>query len=152
MDTLPWEGFRLQPIKTTSDIIAEDFCAWWRNLPSDMKKGKARAWICYRKARTKATAGDLEDGIKAYIRHKPQWQHFAHASTWLNQERWTDEHPGAKSDDVREEYRNWLDACAHSPKCSHPNVCQHLKDVEKYRSRKGGPLQEVIGQTRFDRE
>jgi hypothetical protein len=123
----------------------DDFCGWWRNLPTDMKKGKALAWKSYQKARRRATAGEISDGTERYIRHKPQWQHFAHASTFLNQERWTDEYAGCAQDDIRKKYRNWLETCPHTPKCGHPTSCQILKDVAAYKVSKGLDNSGVVG-------
>jgi hypothetical protein len=69
-----------------------DFTEWWRNYPS--KVGKLAAQKAYRAARVKhrASAQDLLSGLAAYIVHKPEWQAWAHPTTWLHQGRWADDY------------------------------------------------------------
>ncbi len=71
-----------------------DFDAFWAAYPAKVGKGAAR------KAFAKAIKlTDLETmlaAIATYKARKPDWQNFAHPSTWLNQERWDDEWPEPK--------------------------------------------------------
>ena len=68
---------------------ATDFEAFWAVYPRKLAKSAARkAWD---RARKKTPAAAILDGLKRYIRTKPAWQSYAHAATWLNGERWTDD-------------------------------------------------------------
>jgi hypothetical protein len=82
------EGARQQPM--SNDDLARDFAAWWASYPS--KKGKLAAEKAYRQARVKhrASAQDLLSGLAAYVQHKPDWQGWAHPTSWLHQGRWAD--------------------------------------------------------------
>lgn len=84
------------PQSEPSDIKAnaeEDFEAWWKLYPRKASKGSARK--AYRTARKKVSAEILSDGVSrfaAQVRANGTEQQFiAHASTWLNGERWLDE-------------------------------------------------------------
>jgi hypothetical protein len=74
------------------DQLARDFAEWWSQYPH--KVAKIAAEKAYRTARVKrrATAQDLLSGLAAYIAHKPDWQHYANAATWLNAGRWQDDY------------------------------------------------------------
>ena len=69
----------------------DEFEAWWKPLPSDMKRDKGHARNAYRKARKKATTAVLVAGIESYKSTKPAEIAFCYAATWLNGERWLDE-------------------------------------------------------------
>jgi hypothetical protein len=68
---------------------AHEFLHWWQLYPN--KVGKPVAEKSYRAARTKASAEQLLEGLRLYIREKPPDRSYCNPATWLNQERWTDE-------------------------------------------------------------
>ena len=75
----------------------KDFEEWWEEVPKKVGKGGAR--VAYKAAMRKANAFLLYAGIKAYaksVKGKDP-QYIAHPKTWLNQERWLDEHGNAGS-------------------------------------------------------
>ena len=63
---------------------------FWPAYP--LKKAKPKAEAAFRQARKKTTLEAIMAGLQAYIEKKPTDIAYAHASTWLNQERWTDEY------------------------------------------------------------
>jgi hypothetical protein len=77
-------------------LSADKFDAFWQLYPRKVaKKAAARAWA-------KLSAQERIAAIQAIPEHAAQWQaqsredwQIPHASTWLNDERWTDEF-GAK--------------------------------------------------------
>lgn len=77
--------------KKTKDISTnkafEDF---WSTYPRKQGKGVAR--IAYQKALAKTSIAELQDAIERYATdpNLPEEQFIPHASTWLNQERWSD--------------------------------------------------------------
>ena len=83
--------------------VSEDqaFDAFWADvIRKEPSRAKAReAWD---KARGKATAAAIIDGLRRWV---PVWEQFEdatkipHATTWLNQERWTVEHPAAPGEE-----------------------------------------------------
>ena len=75
---------------TIKAIEIEFLDTFWPRYPAKVKKPRAQQ--CFIKARSKAELQEIMDGLEAYIRHKPADRAWAHASTWLNDERWADEH------------------------------------------------------------
>lgn len=67
-----------------------EFNEFWKCYPH--RVAKLAAMKAYEKARKQATAAQLLDGIAAYRRHKPAWQAWAYASSWLNAGRWLDDY------------------------------------------------------------
>lgn len=68
----------------------DDFQEFWRHYPHRIGKLKAR--VAYDKLRRGGvTQSELLDGIQQYLDTKPDWQAWAHPTTWLNQGRWLDE-------------------------------------------------------------
>lgn len=67
----------------------KDLEVFWAAYP--LKTAKAAARKSFAKAITKTTLENLLAGVKRYAETKPEWQDWAHAATWLNAERWTDE-------------------------------------------------------------
>jgi len=55
------------------------------------KVAKPAALKAFEKARKKASLREILDGLARYKKNKPPDISWAHPSTWLNQERWTDE-------------------------------------------------------------
>ena len=84
----------LQPSKRASAAADDaEFETWWKAYPRKTAKGNAKA--PYKTARKKASAEVLLDAVAAYAKSMagkdPKF--IAHASTWLNGERWLDEAP-----------------------------------------------------------
>ncbi|RWE03854.1 helix-turn-helix domain-containing protein [Mesorhizobium sp.] len=65
------------------------FETWWKLYPEKVGKGAARK--AFERALRKTTVESLVAGVQRYIATKPADRAWCHASTWLNQERWTDE-------------------------------------------------------------
>lgn len=89
-----------------SKILAAEFSDFWLRYPIHI--GRLAALKAFAKARKLADVADILAGIDRYIAHKPAWQAFAHASSWLNAGRWADEFV---------EKRQWPRECPHDPKC-----------------------------------
>ncbi len=62
---------------------------FWLAYPNRVKKKDAKT--AYSKARKKATADEIINGLETYKRTKPEWQVWAHPTSWLNAERWNDQ-------------------------------------------------------------
>lgn len=65
------------------------FEIFWGAYPR--KVAKAAAFHEFKKAMAKTTLDVLLKAIESYKKHKPDYCDWAHARTWLHQERWTDE-------------------------------------------------------------
>ena len=76
-----------------------EFNDFWNVYPRKIAKGAARK--AYEKALKLTSHESLMTGVKNYVAHleklKPEKRFVCHASTWLNQERWTDEYEAPKS-------------------------------------------------------
>ena len=66
------------------------FDEFWAAYPN--KKAKLAARKAYDKALKHATHEEIMAGIAPYMDNKPNWQDFAHPTTFLNQGRWLDEY------------------------------------------------------------
>lgn len=108
-----------------SKRLAEDFAAFWLEYP--IHEGRLAALKAYTKARKHAAAADILSGIARYIAHKPAWKAFAHASSWLNGERWNDEFS---------ERRQTPRTCPHTPPCEEgPNWrCHQRTEMDRFRN------------------
>lgn len=70
--------------------MPDRFDEFWAIYPLRVGKGSARkAWA---KAIKRAEFEAIKAGVVNYIAHKPAWQNWAHAATWLNGERWLDQY------------------------------------------------------------
>jgi hypothetical protein len=91
-------------IKSTLDEpLFEDF---WGVYPRKIGKGAARK--AYRNALKRACEAEILAGAKAYAASKPDPKYTAHATTWLNADRWLDEperKPGATVVGFRKEFK-----------------------------------------------
>lgn len=66
--------------------LREEFDAFWAGYPR--KRGdKARAFICYYRARRHASFATIMEGVRTY-RWSPTMEYRPHPATWLNQKRW----------------------------------------------------------------
>lgn len=108
-----------------SKTLAGEFADFWLAYP--IHEGRLAALKAYAKARKRAAAADILSGIARYIANKPAWKAFAHASSWLNGERWTDEFV---------ERRQRPRVCPHDPPCPNgPNwQCQQRTQLEAFKS------------------
>src|SRR6056297_3110288 len=117
-------------------VIEPTLNSWeefWRLYPRG--EGKAQAREAYKKALRKVTHDYLLDRLKAYIAHNKKHDiKFAHATTWLNQERWEDEYDAPsgsvwdteywekrerEDQERRREYEEMAKNAAPPPKCKH---------------------------------
>jgi hypothetical protein len=78
---------KAKSIKSLSDQHL--FECFWTVYPRKVGKGAARK--AYRNALKRASHAEIMAGAKAYAASKPDPQFTAHASTWLNADRWLDE-------------------------------------------------------------
>lgn len=67
----------------------DEFDKFWSQWP--LKVAKAAAFRAFQRARKVAPVETIMDGLKKYTASKPEWQAWAHASTWLNGRRWEDQ-------------------------------------------------------------
>jgi hypothetical protein len=75
----------------SAKLLSEEplFEGFWAVYPKKVGKGAARK--AYRNALKRASHVEILAGAKAYAASKPDPQYTAHASTWLNADRWLDE-------------------------------------------------------------
>lgn len=66
-----------------------EFYRFWQAYPRKVAKTAARRE--FDKAILKTDIESILNGVEAYKRNKPDYQDWAHARTWLYNERWTDE-------------------------------------------------------------
>lgn len=92
--------------------ITDDFNLFWRTFPK--RVGKLDAQRAYEKARKRATAAEIYDGIAVYVATKPDYADWCHPATWLNKGRWMDEAPAVK--------RVFDRRCPHTPPCENPGT------------------------------
>jgi hypothetical protein len=88
---------------TTDEPLFEGF---WAAYPR--KVGKGAALKAYRHALKRASHAEIAAGAKRYAASKPDPQYTAHASTWLNADRWLDEpdrKPGASVVGFHKEFK-----------------------------------------------
>lgn len=69
--------------------MTSTFDDFWRAYPRRVAKGAARK--AFDKAIKKTDIETILKAVEAYKVCKPDYQDWAHPSTWLNQERWEDE-------------------------------------------------------------
>lgn len=78
--------------KPKSDFPADAFEAhFWPLYPRKIGKGAARKTFDRIRLSGKVPWLDLMDGLRRFARDPPDPRYTPHASTWLNDERWTDE-------------------------------------------------------------
>lgn len=65
------------------------FDQFWQAYPRRVSKGRARK--AFDKALRKTDLQAILDGVEKYKLCKPDYADWAHAATWLNDERWDDE-------------------------------------------------------------
>lgn len=84
-----------EPIVEASRV-PDDFDIFWTLCPRKVGKGKAREAFV-KALREGADSEDIIDGMKAYRQHlrdhpPEDIKYVPHPTTWLNQERWADNH------------------------------------------------------------
>ncbi len=97
---------RGKPISGTAD---RDFDAFWLAFPRRIGKGAARrAWA---KASILATIPEIMAGVERYasVCKTKEKEFICHPSTWLNQERWTDEYSNENKDLRNPPKRTWAE-------------------------------------------
>lgn len=87
-----------RPLQRTSNAVTKrerqddenpDFATFWATYPR--REGKGAARNAYRKALQNSTVEELQTAVERYANDPNRDPAYtAHASTWLNQERWTD--------------------------------------------------------------
>lgn len=87
------------------------FETFWQAYPH--RVGKLAAQKAHAKALRSATPGDILAGVQRYVRTKPDWQTWAHPTSWLNAGRWMDQ-IGA---DPARTAGGLLRECPHQPPC-----------------------------------
>lgn len=81
-----------EPKGIDKEMRAREFATWWKEYPNK-SSGPSSAEKSYMKARKRGVSADtLMDGLQRYKAAKPDWQKWAHATTWLNQARWEAEY------------------------------------------------------------
>jgi hypothetical protein len=97
-----------------------EFDTFWAAYPR--KTAKFDAMKAYAKARTLASAEEINDGVARYIKGKPEYADWCHPATFLNKGRWMDEWdaPAVKVYDPN--------YCQHEPSCH--NRVWHAAKVE----------------------
>lgn len=65
------------------------FDAFWGAFP--LKVGKLAARKSFQKAIRQTDIETILAAVEKYKRCKPDWQHFCHPTSWLNQGRWEDD-------------------------------------------------------------
>ncbi|TGU93476.1 helix-turn-helix domain-containing protein [Mesorhizobium sp. M00.F.Ca.ET.151.01.1.1] len=83
---------------------ASAFESWWMLYPE--KVGRGAASKAFDRALRKTSLEALIAGVQRYITSKPADRAWCHPSTWLNQERWTDE-PTAAMTTAQKTLGNW---------------------------------------------
>ncbi len=126
--------------KRASDALFQDF---WQAYPKKVARVAAvKAWGSIR-----PTEALLQTILAALEWQREEWddlKYAPHPSTYLNQQRWTDEPTGGKVEKpnqtkafehwqkkVAGELKPWL--CPHLDVCAHQSMCQHkLAMPQKY--------------------
>lgn len=67
----------------------KEFDEFWRAFP--IKVGKQAARKSFKKAIRQTDIQTILAAVEKYKRCKPDWQHFCHPTSWLNQGRWEDD-------------------------------------------------------------
>lgn len=97
---------------------SNDFETFWRAYPH--RVGKLSAERAYVKARAKASADELLEGVARYIQYKPSYAEYCHPASWLNAGRWLDEAPARPG---RRDGIQSSSTCPHDPQCETRHAC-----------------------------
>ena len=92
----------LEVNKNKNNTVTDDFDEFWAAYPKKVDKYVARQ--SYTKARQKATADEIMQGLNRYKQYlsaeQTEKQFIANASTWLNQHRWENQYEIEKKPDT----------------------------------------------------
>jgi hypothetical protein len=102
--------------ESPSMSLREDFDTFYRHFPRHV--GKLAAEKAYVKARKRASAQVILEGVDTYKRTKPAYADWCMPATFLNQGRWMDE----PDQPTRTE---WI--CPHTPPCLARHACHILQ-------------------------
>lgn len=101
-----------------------EFDTFWATYPNRI--GKLAAEKAYAKARKKATAAEILDGVARYIAQKPEWKEWCVPTTFLNQGRWMDEYAPVKREAID---ADWWEECQrlHQGECGGDRMRHHVR-------------------------
>ncbi len=100
-------------IEPSNNARASAFERFWRAYPS--KVGKRAAQAAFAKAAQRAPPDQIIAGVQTALAECDQWRRgfIPNPTTWLNQDRWTDEHaPPPVSDKLAQRHENYRRAFA----------------------------------------
>jgi len=100
-------------IEPSNNARASAFERFWRAYPS--KVGKRAAQAAFAKAAQRAPPDRIIAGVQTALAECDQWRRgfIPNPTTWLNQDRWTDEHaPPPVSDKLAQRHENYRRAFA----------------------------------------
>lgn len=99
------------------------FDDFWSRYPRKIKRLDAEK--AFMRA-LRVTSGDtIMAGLERYLANKPDYADWAHASSWLNGQRWTDEYETAVS------VGGILRDCPHHPPCEKRWACGRRQQMER---------------------
>ena len=116
----------LEIVRNPSKEKYDGFEDFWRVWPN--KVSKALAEKAYQKARKNVTQEVLLSGVQFYIKNKPEYQDYAHASSWLNARRWDDGQIVENHTITRTDWPEWKTKLA--GKLGEAQVNAWFRDVE----------------------
>lgn len=105
--------------------MTSEFETFWKQYPR--RVGKLAAQKAYRKARQRASAQELLDGIERYRKSKPSYADWCHPATFLNQGRWMDEIDAPHGHD------RYVWVCPHEQKCNGRHQCHVKQQIEAHK-------------------
>lgn len=82
-----------QSVSSERDVVTDlkaEFEVWYGKYPR--KQARAAAEKAFAKARRKTDLTTLVSAVVAYVANKPGYADWCMPATWLNEERWLDEH------------------------------------------------------------
>ena len=106
------------------------FDAFWDAYPN--KVGKIKAREAYEKHVPPMLHATVMQGLENYKRHKPDYAHWAHASTWLNQQRWNDEYAATRQEHDTRPMPQYLRQKAKRPRLSGQDIAQRNVRMEVF--------------------
>lgn len=105
----------------------QDFEVFWKAYPR--KVGKFAARKAFDKAmKYGVTLERLLEGVRDYIKNKPSYADFCHASTWLTQGRWMDEWDAPES--CCSDPEDWFTECQREHKGICGNRYAHMEAMK----------------------
>lgn len=96
------------PISPLEDDLA--FAEFWSLYPRQRRGGKQKACSAWKAAITRASAGDILLGLRAYCASDEVKRGFAKgAAAWLNDDRWTTDYVTFREQTTAEQLKDWVD-------------------------------------------